>query len=328
MRVVIRGLLVLALSAATVRADLPVLDVDRLEEVKTGTTSGPRAIAWAGARKLLLKSNRPGQALKMRTGNFEAELLAHDVLHRVDLPTPRVRLVRLGRAPAELSALGPVCLEMEHLELESPPGRELTGGWPGSHQADVDAFLRMYVVDLLIGNVDRHGGNFFVKRERGRLVPVPIDNNLAFVTLIPSAKDTGFVNFLPTFDGPDRGGFSLGSVSYITYGTALYQNMLAEPEVARRVPGVMRRVLALLDDDFIDRAVEALPPEVLPPDALVDPATFPREIASLLLPGESRPLQGAPLFAARKAELKRILEWRRDHLAAAWKSRPPPPADD
>ncbi len=318
-----------ALPAAP-RPKLPVEVVEKVRDEHSGGSFTRASTAVIGGKKVFLKSIR-GSMRGTRYANFESDLLATALFERFDLKVPGSRVLRLAPGSPLAKDLGSVVLAMEFVDSRFARGRVYNGHWPGREKADVDAFLRMLVLDLLIGNGDRRGANFFViasyaeteKAERpGSLRPVPIDNNCGFGTMVPWSMPTSQVNFLKTYSGIGTGEVfkDLGTIANLVADSWEYQAMLDEVELHPRLLEIARDTVARLEDDFLESLVAGIPREVVPPRTAIDRpewlAKLPEETVAALYPMPEG-LSGAELFEYRQREIRETLAWRRDHLLEA-----------
>jgi hypothetical protein len=295
-------------------------------------------------RTVVLKSNRPssqlvevapgrtGRRALTRWSNFESDLVAGLLFDRMGVRAPRAEVVRLDRSgPGSTLAkeLGETVLAMEFVD-ESWAGAPVEKGrWPGPERADIRAFAALASVDILLGNADRTGDNFFLARgTNGLLRPVPIDNNAGLASFLVWSAPTCLVNFVPSYDGvgPGQPWKLLGSIGNVLVREGQEQTVHANLFAGRphwpQLRAEAGRLVRLLTDAEIDRLVNTLPPEVIPAGMELDtgapwlPGAGAIDRAALFGAISGR-LSGAAVFPARVAEIRRVLRWRRDHLVDA-----------
>lgn len=109
--------------------------------------------------------------------NPEAELVCLPLMRALGLKAPEAMLFRPGPEAPMVLAVSWVDETLTGGPVEQ--ARLFLNVSDLSH-VDRDAFARMFVADILIGNPDRHGGNYFLWTDADGVVrPVPIDHNLA-----------------------------------------------------------------------------------------------------------------------------------------------------
>lgn len=300
----------------------------RVFEQFSGGTQTIAGIAQINGKKQFLRSNVIGgdeakaHAFHMnRWALLEAEILMHALSERVGVLCPRAEMVELSSKSKLHSLLGRHVLSVDFIDEAWAGGEVLSGRLP-KKDLDVDAFAKLLLLDILIGNGDRRHANFFVTQRPTGLVPIAIDNNCGFMTLLTNIVVTSHTNFLKTYDGIEGAPLATGMKPYGSIAAILEQsalaNMLEDVNMRARVIALVPHVVSLLDDAFIEKLVDALPAQIIPASVLVEEQNWmknvPEATRNFMLDGQTYPLSGAALFEARKKELKETLKWRRDHL--------------
>lgn len=161
-------------------APAPTLPVTEITYLGGGVADTFRG-RIAGRLHALKPSERLGDSGRFGDwgqGNAEGELVSLPLLRAVGLRAPAPLLFRAGAA-------SPLVLATEWVSEELAggvvhPGRDFFENADLVDRADAAAFARMFLMDVVTVNNDRHGGNFFVvERPDGSVHPVPIDHNLA-----------------------------------------------------------------------------------------------------------------------------------------------------
>lgn len=242
-------------------------------------------------------------------GNFEAELLVSRLFERLGIQTPRTRTVEVVPRHLLDRLHTRVHLQAEVVDARFTGGQAprlyAEGGGPLIQDLDLRGATRLMLADILVGNADRHGKNLMLYRDaQGITRLVAIDHDMAMTNRRVLPRGYHHLNFQPGFDGVEvdvapRANEGIeaeraGTLRKLTSQNALYEWLT---EAARRDPGMaglifheLGRMQAALPDAYLEALVEALP--------------------------ERDFVKGDP--AARRAELVRILEARRDGMAAAW----------
>ena len=207
----------------------------------------------------------------MRRSNLEAELLAAKVMNHCGVPCPRADYGWFKPEGGKTMRLLRVEFVNDAISAADAWRNGLSIG-----EIDVSLFQRMQVVDVLIGNADRHMGNFMFVAG-GKVVP--IDHNLAFGTdmVFKSPSVTWQKCFLDTLHGLASSQRTSWILRRNKYGWAIL-----EVEGVDSYWPIIEDIQRKLIDADIDRMVDELP------DLLAE--------------------------KERKEELRRILKWRRDHL--------------
>lgn len=329
----LRPLLLLSFLIAPeiLRAELPVLTIDKVLDTGAGGTQTRACVVLSQGRKLFLKGLGCDFQGYTRYANFESDILAAALFERLGVLCPAARMVRLGRPDPLENHLGPIVLAMEFVDTRFARGRIYHGFWPGRNFAALDEFLSMLLVDILISNTDRRGANFFVTvgygeeegdESPGSFRPIPIDNNSGFSSMVNYKYPTNHCGFLETYSGlGDQEVFKdLGTVHNVEIDAPLAGVVLGDEKLREALMVRAGEVVAALDDSFLDTIVADLPAEILPRDASVDPAEhrkLPAGVFEAFFGKMPSKLSGKALFAYRKAEIRRVLAWRRDHLVEA-----------
>ena len=312
-----------------------------LPEVTLGPVLNPGAggsftfamTAKLDGRPVFVKSLR-GNTRGTRYANLEADVLAASIFQRAGVKCPTARIVRLSRT-SSCKALGEVVQVMQFVDERFAGGRVFPGFWPTAELADIDVYIKIALVDVIIGNADRRDANFFVTTHTvtsrtgdGRVVhtPIPIDNNAGFGSMIPWFLSSDQVNFVQSYDGLGPSGVAkqLGTIANIVRESPLSFPALGLPALEPRVFELEAELHARLDDGWWSAAVALLPAEMIPDDLHVDPA---HEMPDGSMPaGVTREaffgslvagMSHAQLVAARRQELRETFAWRREHLRAA-----------
>lgn len=289
----VRPLLCLSLWLATAPLQaLPRVHAQDERPVGSGNV-GETFLAREGGRLWFFKADGLVSEIQ-RYGNFEAEVLVGRLLRRLGVRAPQARLVSLaGRRGAYLQA-----------ELVDP---EFTGGvkpvvlkelrdLPDPGTLDHTELRLLQVVDVLVGNGDRHDGNLFLVERGDRVAVVPIDNNLALAT--PRVVfgyynwhlTRGFRGVVAGEDPADPGGLlyphhadACGKPLRILLRNRLYEaSWIASGRRAGGLSEYVRlasRVKALLPDGVLERLVEDLGDEDI---TVGDPGARRAEILALL----------------------------------------------
>lgn len=130
-----------------------------------------------GGKKYVFKSNAAINRMNMLHGNAEGELLSSEVMRRVGLNAPKTWYKTFKPKGKKSQSF----LQMEFVDDVYEIGDFGRIHHPG--YVKHDQMRRMQVADVLVGNGDRHIGNFFIKHSKADFGDViPIDHNLAFGT--------------------------------------------------------------------------------------------------------------------------------------------------
>lgn len=323
---------------------LAEVSIEKVIKDSAGGSFTPASIVTIGGRKVFLKSNAGNVTRGTRYSNFESDILGGKIFKLLGMRAPQATMVRLHGRGKLASRLGSPALAMEFVDSRWAAGRVFEGFWPGLEQADSDAFLRMLLVDIVMGNGDRRDANFFVtcsfsepggKEGPGSFRPIPIDNNCGLGTMVFFTHVTSQCNFLPTYDGLGDGQIlrDLGTIRNLVDGCPEMWALLGERTLRPRLLTLARDLQKRLDDKTLNRLVNALPDEIIPSGVTVParPASLeniPAAVAKVLIPFD-HDLKGAELLAWRRHEICTTLAWRRDHLIEAlkkyftWRDRDP-----
>lgn len=229
-------------------------------------------------QKFLFKGAEAVVNLDMLRGNLEAELLADKVLNFLGVSAPKT-----DYAWYDMNGTVEPLLSMEWVSDTRPAYPGLFAlkrrNWT---DAEMDRFRRMQVIDVLMGNADRHDGNFLFPNNSWEVIP--IDHNMAFSTdlvIYPNVTwQKAFLAELPSNVEYDQRPTHIVGRNLIgrEFINSWADKQDAKEQYRKHVPGIQ----AQLTDAVIDTMVDALPDE----------------LAEL----------------ARKDELKNVLKWRRDNL--------------
>ncbi|HEV8600075.1 MAG TPA: BamA/TamA family outer membrane protein [Gemmatimonadales bacterium] len=238
--------------------------------VKDATLDWPPKLRTAAARKL---------AQDQISGTVPGGPLAIEVLqHAAGLIHPDVQLVvlpddpRLGEWRADYAGRPGILEQRLHGSDENPEevkgARELLDSkdlferlrTDGASRVDARAYLTARLVDLLIGDWDRHEGQWtwarFDDAAGHRWVPIPTDRDWAFTRLdgllwsLARFAEPKFTKFDSRFSG--LGGLTKRS-------TAVDRRLLVSLDRAAW-DSVTKRLVSRLNDKVIERAMAALPP--------------------------------------------------------------------
>lgn len=139
-----------------------------------GGLSRPHVGEVSGRRYVFKLTGIPPGTGMIRN-NLEAELLAEQIFEHLGAPAPRVDFAWFdtGNGIEQL-------LRIEFVESAMDP-RAFVNKY-GVDAVNSDFFKQMQVIDVLIGNGDRHQKNFLLLDNNGSGEVIPIDHNTAFGT--------------------------------------------------------------------------------------------------------------------------------------------------
>jgi hypothetical protein len=296
--------------------------VEEVIDQYSGGTQSQASVAKVEGDVRFLKSQRPAQ--HGRYANFESDLLAHDLFELVGIVAPEAEIVQLSDDSPLRQELGKTVLSLEFVDSEFANNQQVRGaGWGLLDGAELDDYLNMTLVDILTGNADRRGANYFERwTSDGTVKPVPIDNNSGFGNLLNHAYPTNHANFIKSYDGVGKkhGLRQAGTIPNILLDTTLHYEIFDEPVERTRALELARKLTEKLTDEKIAAMVEKLPREIIPRGTKIDLSTFSYlepETVKELANGATEDMSGARLFEFRKQQLKETLAWRRDHLVEA-----------
>lgn len=289
----------LAAAAAWAR---PTVEVGNLRPLKAGNV-GETFLGEVDGRRWFFKLDGPIGDIQ-RYGNFEAEVLVGKIFRRLGVLAPQSRVVNVaGRRGAYVQT------ELVDADFTGGVKPQEYGDWrtrPDRGRLDTFELRLLQLVDVVVGNGDRHDGNLFVAQtDDGQPLVVPIDGNLALST---PAVVKGYYNwhFLDGFHGvhpgahPDDTGDMLyprhaprsGTLERIMRRNGAYEatwnELRTRPQGLADYLRVAEYIARRLDDAFLHRLVTDL--------------------------ADDQITHGDP--AARKAEILRLLRFRRDALPA------------
>lgn len=197
-------------------------------------------------------------------GNLEGELLATRLLREMGVRTPETGVVRLAGEEDRF-------LWSEFMDDGYRGGGELLRGIPAvpdEAHLDVAALRRLQVLDLWMGNADRHDQNLWFQyplpRRRGALWPLAFDHSFAFGDreLAPAwASGAAFAASPAEPGGEERGAFPTASAREILCRNALYRGALAYPPGVERYFEEAARIRHLYDDAALGELVASVPRE-------------------------------------------------------------------
>lgn len=293
-----------------------------VDEFSGGTQSRASVVKIEGEKKFLKSQEAHGYG---RYANFEADLLGHDLFELIGIRSPEAEVVRLRPESPLREELGPVVLCMDYVDSEFAGHHKVApGAWGLREGAVKDDYLKMTLVDILLGNADRRGANYFdVWNSTGKIRPVPIDNNSGLGNLVNWKTATNHCNFIPSYSGAGEtpGIRQGGTIANILMDTTLYSDILDEPDEQQRLLELAREFAGKLSDQKIAEFVDRLPPEIIPPNMKVDFKGLEKvlgpESLKLMANGATEGLSGDDLFEFRRQQIKETLAWRRDHLVQA-----------
>ena len=148
-------------------------------------------IGTVDGKKYVFKADEPVAGLDMLSSNAEGEILASKIFNRFGLPAPEVQY-----GIFDANGTKKTLMAFDFVENALSPLDFLSTYGYGSVQ--LEQFRKMQVLDLLIGNGDRHDGNIFLTSS-GAIIP--IDHNLAFATnSIIKSSETWQKCFLKTMN--------------------------------------------------------------------------------------------------------------------------------
>ncbi|MDI6872137.1 MAG: hypothetical protein QME79_12495 [Bacillota bacterium] len=253
-----------------------IIKVDEFEPLGGGVSETFTGLV--NGQKYVFKANSIPRGLSMSRSNLEAELLSERIFNLMGVKAPRTAYGRFdtGAGIQEL-------LQMEFVEGE-PLARVLQA--PGNsvmviaRRLDQAQFRRMQVLDVLVGNGDRHNKNLLIDAKGGF---IPIDHNLAFATdmvIQPGTRwQKNFLSEIPV-------DWSKNSLQHILHRNSIGEFISDDLGAFDQYYQAIAEVEQKLTDGVIDSLVAELP------EALAD--------------------------SARRKELIRILRKRRDQLRSAF----------
>lgn len=300
----------------------------RVEEIVdqfSGGTQSLASVAIIDGEKKFLRSQKCLATGYGRYANFESDLLAHDLFDLIGLKSPETEVVRLAPDSPLRKELGAVVLSMDFVDSQYVGRQKVAAGaWGLREGAVLDDYLKMTVVDILLGNADRRGANYIDRwTSHGKVHPVPIDNNSGVGNLVNWKTATNHCNFIPSYDGAGSspGLRQAGTIANIFLDTTLHAHILDEPHEQKRMLEIARDFTSRLTDEKIDEMVEKLPREIIPRGVKVSKEFLkPRveaDTVEALANGASEGLSGKELYEFRKNQIRHTLAWRRDHLVEA-----------
>lgn len=195
-----------------------------------------------------------------------SELLASDLLDRLELPTVATSLIRVEEGPRWI-------LKLRAVRWATP------GAVVASETALIDAGLwKLFLFDLLVGNGDRSLANLLTTDSPPRYVP--IDHELALLT--PSAVRPGcpYFHFVPpegrrTPTRTDAYGRALdkelGTPVAVAHPNRIYRRLLSpDDELRARMICWSADTRTILTADWLDDRLGGLPDVLFPGDAAGD----------------------------------------------------------
>jgi hypothetical protein len=339
------SMLLLSASVA-LAAELPLLEPTRIVKEQIGGDYTSAMVVEAGGKKVMIKSLKskpypeqdprggPPRLVQLtRWGNFESDIVAKALFDLVGVQCPATRVVRLPKGHPAAQKLGEKVAAMEWVDSKFAKGEVEEGRWPGSQFADVDGFIHMALVDILIGNCDRREPNFFIVVGRDGIVrPIPIDNNSGLCTFLVWTRMSNLINFLPSLDGMGRGWpwDMIGKIDNVLARGGethhVHEKLFNEARFTPRIVELAKALADKLTDAEIDKILATIPADIIPEGIQVTHSPeLARDPMVAKLVGDMKPLSGPALFTRRIAEIKLVLKARRTSLVksvTAWiKSR-------
>lgn len=297
----------------------------RIEEIVdqyAGGTQSVASVAVIDGKTKFLKSAQPSR--HGRYANFEADILAHDIFELAGIDAPDAELVTLPEGELR-DYLGKNVLAIEFVDTNFTNGDKVhTGGWGPPENADLDSYLTMTLLDVVMGNPDRRGANYFTRHFKdGKARPIPIDNDSAFGNVITHKVPTNHMSFVRSYHpkGSTPGVRQNGSIGNLMMDTMLHYDLWDEPAEQSRALQLAAGIKGLLSDQKIDDLVDRLPRQVIPEDLTVSYTAWKKSVdpQTLEMIANETPdgISGDELFEFRKEQLKQTLRWRRDNLKPA-----------
>ena len=267
-------------------------------------------------KSFVFKSNGGGNLLhssvRMVSGNVEGEYLAARMLKELGLESPSVRLVKV-KGRSGLYSMSEFIGDryensrvfknyLQEADLPAYPRLNPTKEKLRSYsqefvqRLDVEQIRKLQLVDVLIGNGDRHSGNMFLRSvSSGKHRIIAIDHGFAFVTknqkpdLTTHSDNAGWQrNFVKSYDGLAQLGSAMkqaGTVANIVERNCIYRICLMEAADQSAYQRTIREIVGKFSNDFIDGLL----------------ADLPEEIGSV-----------------RRQQIRDVLTWRRDNLSRAF----------
>jgi len=244
-------ILLLALAFSPVQA-LEEVEVEVVRELSTGINSTWLTKDQEG-RQWFVKldggcKDRNGD-LWINYGNFEAEIIASKIFRDFGLLCPRVE-------PVNIKGRGGLYLRAEWVDESFTGGarpkqiKEVVRG----DSIDVNQVRLLQVLDVLLGNGDRHEENLlFAPGKEGMLIPIPIDNNLALSDRSVVAYGDWQFNFRT----------ELTNVDHLMQRNSIYQRYATRPGAAEDYIRIVRLVREKLTDDYLQELIANVDPDVI-----------------------------------------------------------------
>jgi hypothetical protein len=253
--VYLAGVVLLLVAARPAVADLPTVEVKE---------------RWglAGANDAFF-SDVGGKRYVFKSANPEGEYLAARMMQLAGIPGPEVQLVRIKGDRNVYSMATFIDKKLGGARVMKAWQTE--GGFPeiptdikraeatkllGSHlsRLDLHQIRLLQVMDVLIGNPDRHIKNFFLSESPTGLRMVPIDHNLAL----------GGDHFVRGFQGrlAFTSGNPLGSPDVILSRNPVYDVIVSQPGAVQEYTRLASDLKGVFSDPVIQELVASLPPEV------------------------------------------------------------------
>lgn len=223
--------------------------------------------------------------------NFEAELVAQQVLERLGILTPRVEVVRVEGRP------GLFLLAERFDRPDFLRGRTLVSplSEPGAAVIDWEQVRRLALADLILGNWDRLPRNLrFVSEGASaappRVRPLAYDHGVALLTASVTRQRSHQLPLDGSLAGPPALGESFRPWDYwkILQANGYFTAVLGAKDAGPRLLQTATEVAGLLDDATLERLVRSIP------DAAItgaDPEARRREVLELLRARRDRSLE-------------------------------------
>lgn len=262
---VLKSLWLLVLASGLL-ADVPELRTKTLENIRdTDQGITKPIIADRTGHKYVLKANVPAMLRgyeATKYGNFEAEIVAYKLFQLLGVRSPEVRVVKLEGKSELYLRIRFADEDFSHGQTAAAINKTSVAE---ADAVDLDRARAISIVDLLIGNPDRHEGNILLHRAAGGpWIPVPIDHNFALVTKAVTGVESWALAPIPGPDASDADVKACGD-KYITFK---HRNLITirgakGPEGAAGLKAAAAKLVAALSDAELTRIVRSIPPEAI-----------------------------------------------------------------
>ena len=200
---------------------------------------------FVNGKKYVFKVDEPVEALDMLTSNVEGEILSSKIFNKLGLPAPKVKygMFDVNGEQERLMAFDFVEDGISVRDFLADIGFDAI---------QLDQFRQMQVIDLLIGNGDRHNRNLFLVQD-GSIIP--FDHNLAFATNKVICSDTTWQKcFLETMNSLESHQTPEHILLRNDIGKRLYQK-----EGVKNYNSIIRKIQNEMKNDVIEKMVKPLP---------------------------------------------------------------------